>query len=114
MQTYIRIDDSDERDVGKIQTLRNHLGSNQDVDLAGSEFTQHLGIGTSLLHGVGIHPGNLGTRKGAADPFLHTLGSDSRVTDAGITALRAPIRGRRGMAAEMAGQSVFIAMVRHR
>ena len=39
MQCKIGIDDSDERDVRKMQTFRDHLGSHQNVDLAGAKIS---------------------------------------------------------------------------
>ena len=37
MQRQIRVNDSDQRHVRKMQTFGNHLRPNQDVDLSGAE-----------------------------------------------------------------------------
>src|SRR5438477_11927984 len=45
MQRYSGIDDSNESDVWKMQTLRDHLRPNQDVDLARTKCPQCFPIG---------------------------------------------------------------------
>ena len=35
MQRHVGVDDADERDVREMQTLRDHLGADEDVDQIG-------------------------------------------------------------------------------
>src|SRR5882724_5482645 len=44
MQRQVGINNSDERDVWKMQTLGDHLGSDQDIGLAGSKITENAAI----------------------------------------------------------------------
>jgi hypothetical protein len=44
VKTHIAIDDSDQGNIGKVMTLCDHLGSDQDVDLFGAHLVEHRGV----------------------------------------------------------------------
>ena len=88
MQPRVRVDDADQGDIGKIQPLGDHLGSDEDVGLTGAEFSQNLAVRSFAGHRVRIHPGDAGHRKEPADRFLDALRADPGVLDPGIPAFR--------------------------
>src|SRR6266487_3117118 len=50
MQREIGVDDSHERDVWKMETLRNHLRTDQNVDFAGAKVSQSFAIRFLACH----------------------------------------------------------------
>ena len=56
VQAEVGVDDADQRDVGKVQALGDHLGADQDVGLAGAEIAQDAAVILLALEGVGVHP----------------------------------------------------------
>ena len=56
VQAEVGIHDADERDVRKVQALRDHLRADEDVDLAGPKRSERFAIRIATLHHVGIHP----------------------------------------------------------
>src|SRR6516165_10044885 len=63
MQRQIRVDDSNEGNIWKMQPLRNHLRPDQDIDLAGTKLTQRFAIRFLARHRVGIHSSHNRIRK---------------------------------------------------
>ena len=55
MQREIGVDDADERDVRKMQTFRDHLRADENIDLAGAKIPQRFAIRFLARHRVGIH-----------------------------------------------------------
>src|SRR6266404_7656030 len=55
MQSKIGINDSDQRDVRKMQTLRDHLRPDEDVDLSGAKTEQRIAIRLFACHRIGVH-----------------------------------------------------------
>ena len=55
VQREIGVDDSDQRHVRKMQTFRDHLRADQDVDLARAKSAQRFAIGIFARHRIGIH-----------------------------------------------------------
>ena len=51
----VGVDDADERDVGKMEALGNHLGADEDVNFAGAEIAEDAAEIVLALQGVGIH-----------------------------------------------------------
>ena len=77
VQADVRIDDANKSHIGKIEPLGNHLGADENIDLAGAEFPEHLAIRSLPAHRVGIHSRDAGRRKKLPDRFLDPLRSDS-------------------------------------
>ena len=56
MQRCVGIDDTDQSDVREIQTLGNHLGSQQYPNFTLSKTIQGFLMATMFLHRIAIHP----------------------------------------------------------
>src|SRR4029077_16715857 len=56
MKGKVGVDNSYQRDIGKMKTFRDHLCPDQDVDLAAPKGEQRLAISVLASHGVCIHP----------------------------------------------------------
>ena len=56
VQGRVGIDHPDQRDVGKIQPLGDHLRAQQDADLARAKRRQRPLVAAVGLHRVGVHP----------------------------------------------------------
>ncbi len=55
MQRRVSIDHTDQRDVGKVEPLGDHLCPQQDVDLVLTERIKCRGIAARSFHRVGVH-----------------------------------------------------------
>src|SRR5664280_1444132 len=55
MQRGVRVNDADERDVRKMQPLRNHLRADKDVNFPCAKIAENAAIIVLPLHRVGIH-----------------------------------------------------------
>ncbi len=63
IQQTVRIENTNQVHVIKIQTLHNHLCTHQDINpLLFKLFDQHI-VGSFAPHTVHIHPGNMGFGK---------------------------------------------------
>jgi hypothetical protein len=60
VQTEIGVEDSDERDVRKIQTFGDHLRADEDIETAGPERIEGIAQCVLAAHGVGVHAGDPG------------------------------------------------------
>ena len=56
VQGRVGVDHADQRDVGKIEPLGDHLRAQQDADLALAKSGQRPLVAPGRLHGVGVHP----------------------------------------------------------
>src|SRR5947208_16667098 len=63
MQCEICIDDSDQRHIRKMETLRNHLCADEDVDIACAEIPQSFTIRFLARHLVCVHSAHGSFRK---------------------------------------------------
>ena len=55
MKCEIGVNDTHQRDVGKMQTFRDHLRAHQDVDLARAKTSQRIAVSFLPRHRIGIH-----------------------------------------------------------
>jgi hypothetical protein len=110
VKAYIGIDNANKGDVREIESLGDHLCTQQDIDLTGSEFSQYFDIRTSTGHGVGIHPRKTCLWKKSPDCLLDPLGADAGMLNAWILAFGTALRRLCSMAAEMTGKAVIRAM----
>ena len=67
MQSKIGVDDADQRDVRKMQTFRDHLCADQNIDLAGAKIAQRFAIRFLARHRVGVHAAHDRFRKNLRD-----------------------------------------------
>ena len=99
MHRDVGIDQADQRHVGKIETLADHLRAHEHVDLAGAKVAQHLPEPVLLRHGVGVHAFDLGAGQHPAHGLLDALGAEATPADVGRPALGAARRRRALIAA---------------
>ena len=105
----VGVDDPDQRDVGKMQALRDHLRADEDVGLARFERTQRIAMRVLALHGVGIHARDAGAREDLGDHVLDPLRAEAAMADGGIAALgiRAALGRLLPVAADVAHELVL-------
>lgn len=96
METQVRVQHAHQRHVGKVQTLGNHLGAQENVYLMGAELVQNGSDGVFAPGHVRIHARDARRRKGAPQDFLHLLGTVPLEHDIGGPALRTGA-GRQGL-----------------
>ena len=67
VQSYIGVDDPDQRDIGKIESFRDHLRADKNIDFANSKRMERLSVRIFSAHGIRVHSGR-GCRW---EEFLH-------------------------------------------
>ena len=63
VKAQIRVHRSHQRYIGQVQTLGNHLGSQEDLFLPLAEAVQNCLVGIGGADGVRVHPGHRHLRK---------------------------------------------------
>jgi hypothetical protein len=79
---------------GKIQSFRNHLGPNQDIELSGSKIRKHLAEEVFLLHGIRVDAVDLRLGQDRLDDIFESLGADAFSADLRALALWADLWAR--------------------
>ena len=99
-----------------MQTLRDHLCADQDVNFAGAKIPEDTAVIVLALHRVRIHALMRACGKQFAAGLLNLLRAGAGKTDRGIPAfrVRANARGRLHMTANVAGEPLFDAMIGQR
>ena len=111
VKAQVRIEHTHQCDARKIQAFGDHLGSQQNVYFTGPELVQDVSDGVFPPRHVCVHARDARRGKGAAQDFLHFLGTVALEKDAGGFAFRAG-SGHQGLeTAQMAHQAVFRAVV---
>ena len=105
VQGEIGVDDPDQGDVGKVQAFRDHLGADEDVDLAGAKSVERFAVGVFAGHGVGVHSPNDGLGEDGGDVRLHFFGAEAGVDERVFAAFRAALRDGGAVAADVAAQA---------
>src|SRR5258708_20100848 len=99
VQPDICIDDAHQSDIGKIETFRDHLGADENVDLSTPKSTEGLSISILSYHGIRIHPSQPGFRKNLLDTPFDLFSTEAGVTDSGIRAFGTSPEGKSNIAA---------------
>ena len=86
VQGHIGINDAHQRHVGKMQSFRDHLGAEQDVNFAHPEIAQHATVIVLAFHGIGIHAPDRCLRKELSQDLLHFLSAGAGKTNGGVFA----------------------------
>ena len=107
MKGEVCIENSCQGDIGEIETLGDHLGAKQNVDLAGSEVTQCITEGVFLAGCIGIEAGESRSGKYLFENFLYLLCSISLKEDRAVMAFWAGLRDDGLVSTEMADQPLF-------
>ena len=100
MQRQIGVDDSDERDVRKMQAFRDHLRADEDVDLAGAKICAGFAIRFLSRHRVRVHPAHDRLRENLRDGRLHFLRSEAGINQRVLAAGRTFLWHGRGVPAQ--------------
>src|SRR5277367_2550678 len=114
MQREVGVDDADERDVRKMQPLRDHLRADEDVNFARAKITEHFAVIILALHRVGVHALDARLGKKFRERLLDFLRARAGKTDRGIFAFRANQRNFFDVAANVAGEFLFLPVKRER
>ena len=97
-----------------MQTFRDHLRADEDVDLSSAKASERVTIGILARHRISVHSldgcGRKNLRDGGFDFFRAETGIDERVFAAGRTFFW----NRRGVSAQMTTQTRDAAMKRQR
>src|SRR6185312_1672009 len=112
IDTDVGVDHSDKRNVRKIQSLRDHLRTEQDVDLTRAYAIQDLRVRPLSRRRVDIHARNPRRRKALADQTFHLLRAESAASQRCSTATIAHTLRLLLMHAVMTDQSLRRAMIR--
>lgn len=89
MQSRVRIDDANQRDIGEVESLGNHLRAEQDSHFSCPKLRQGLFVAPRLLHRVAVHSQGRIVRKASFDLRFQFLCSKAGKADAVEPALRA-------------------------
>src|SRR4029077_6140782 len=98
-------DYSDQSDVGEMQTFGDHLGADEDVDLARAKGVKCFAIGVFACHRIGIHSPNDCFGEDRGNVRLHFFGAESGVDERVLAAFRAAFRHRRAVSAEVTAET---------
>src|SRR5438874_3573967 len=93
-----------------MQAFRDHLGTDQNVDLAGPKCAERFAISLLACHRIGVHPFHHRLRKDMPDRSLNFLGAESGVNQRILSALRTFFWNSRGMSAKMTAEAQDRAM----
>src|SRR5438270_6753929 len=110
VQREIGVDDSDQGHVRKMQTFRDHLRADKNVDLAGAKTSQIFAISVFARHRISVHPSHRRFRKKLRDSALDLFRPESRVNERVFSALRTFLRDRGRMSAKVTAQSGHVSM----
>ncbi len=116
MQREVGVNDADERDVWKMQTFRDHLRADEDVDFARAKIAEHVAVIVLALHHVGVHALDARLGKKFRERFLDFFRAGAGKTDRGIFAffVRADRRNFFDVAADVTDKLLVNAMVSER
>ena len=87
MQTQVGINDSDERHIGKVQSLGNHLRADEDVDLARAKITEDAPEIVLFLEGIGVHAGDARMGEEFRKRVFHFFGPKAGITNGGVATI---------------------------
>ena len=110
----VGVDESDQRHVGKVEALADHLRADEHVDLAGAKVIQDLAEPVLLRHRVRIDPLEARAWQYASHRLLDALRAEPAPADVGRRAFRAHHRSAAFVSAQMALQRLVGAVVGER
>ena len=79
MQREIGVDDSNESDVRKMETLRDHLRADENVDLTDTESMEGFAIRILAGHRIGVHPAHDSMGKDVGHVSLYLFRSETGI-----------------------------------
>lgn len=111
VEREVGIEDADEGDVGEIESLGDHLCSEEDLDLLGAEVAQGVAEGILATGGVGVESGNLGAFEDFIENDFGLFCAVSLKADGGVFALGAEFWDDGLVAADVADEPFLGAMI---
>src|SRR6266446_7344629 len=84
MQPDICVNDTHQGDIRKIETLGDHLRTDENVDLPTPKSAKGLSIGIFSYHSIRIHPPQPGFWKKLLNNAFDLFGTETGVTNSGI------------------------------
>ena len=104
MQREVGVDNSDQRHVREVEALGDHLGADEDVDLAGAKSLERFAIRILARHRIGVHPAHDRVGENLGDVRLDFLGAEAGIDQRVLRTGRAFFRHGGRVAAQMTGQ----------
>ena len=96
-----------------METLGDHLGAEENIDLAGAKIAEDAAEVILALEGIGIHAGDARLGKEFREGFLDAFRADAGVADGGIFAvgLGTNVGSGGAVTADMTDELLVVAMV---
>ena len=116
MQREVGVDDADQRDVGEMQALGDHLRADEDVNLADAEVAQDAAVILLPFQGIGVHAHDPRVREELGQGGLDLLRAQAGVANRRVAAFLVRADGRHGLdvRADVAAELLLVAMVSQR
>ena len=95
MQAQVGVNDADQCDVWKMETLRDHLGADEDVNLARAKIAQDSPVIVLAFERVGVHAPHARPRKQLRQCVLDLFRAESGVTNRRVAAFHVWTKRRR-------------------
>src|SRR5262249_5325445 len=114
VQADVGVDHPHEGDIGKIQTLSDHLCAEQDVDETFAENAQDTSVAAGAAHAVAIHAADGVARELVLDFGLEFFGPQPLITDLSQATFGTTLRRGLLVATVMAKHDGPLAVMRQR
>ena len=93
VQRQIGVNDADERDVGKMQALGDHLRADKNINLTGAKIAKHFAVIVFAFHDVRVHAFDASVGKKFSQDVFDFLRAETGITDGWILAFRIRANG---------------------
>ena len=89
VQSHVGIHHADQRDVGEVKPLGDHLRAQENVDQTATKGVEDAAVAARPAHRITVHPANDVSGELLLDLYLQLLRAQSLVTNLALAALRA-------------------------
>lgn len=110
----VGIENANEGDVGKVEPFCDHLGAKEDVDFFGTEVTEGVAKGVFATSGVGVETCDFGAFENFVEDDFGFFSAVTLLANCGVLAVWADPRDDGLMAADMADEAIFAAVISER
>ena len=111
VERKIGIEDTDEGDIGKVESLGDHLGAEQDVDLFCAEVAEGIAQGVLAPRSVGVESRDFRGGEDFTEDVFGFFGAVSLKTNGGVAALGTKLGHDGLMTADVTDESFVSAMI---
>ena len=111
MQAKVRVENTNEGDIGEVQAFGDHLGADDDVDFTLAKFLQGITQGVFTAHGVGVDACDSCLWEDLFDDTLYLFGAIALAADGGVSTLGAFLGGQCLVATHVADEAVISAVI---